>query len=457
MSIKEARRQFAIDRTDLAHQEPGQQVNPATKRAQAAKEAAAAQALAEDNAKRQATGVYPKNSFGDLMTQVYEHDVAMWKGGRDGITAGKFMSVMHRFVRCAESAEGPDGPGSFVRKDVRDVSVTDINDLRQRVLRSTNKLSRQGNKTALQQALRFVGSVMDEAIDRKLIEMTPVVEPKRKNAKRKTSASKSKHHPGVTTLPLLGRLVRSIMVESMPSRFDARDAMFLTLATAQRRYTIINMEWIEIRWDAAEWVIPREKMKRCGDEDQEAEDATDHIVPLSKQCMDLLTMRWKLREQGRRKSPFVFPSRTIANDRGPKACGMSNTMMSEMLNDGHELGLPSWKGIHSPHGSRTTFRTLAPQVFGDYITVDGLHFDTAIACEIQLAHTHGEAMKERTANMPGVYAKGDMLDQRRVIMQKWSDPLERLANEAEPEDHAQMRLAGERAMLQGPGPALLAA
>jgi len=128
-----------------------------------------------------------------------------------------------------------------------------------------------------------------------------------------------------------------------------------------------------------------------------------------------------------------------------------------MLNDGHEQGLPSWKGIHTPHGSRKTFRTLAPSVdvFGGMMQIDGKWFETAMACEVQLDHTHGEAMKERTANMPGVYDEGDMLTERRHLMQQWSDLLQKLLAESAPEGEGQMRLAGEKPALAGPqGPAL---
>jgi integrase len=250
----------------------------------------------------------------------------------------------------------------------------------------------------------------------------------------------------VVTLPLLGRVLRSIFAEQAPTRLDARDALLMVFLTVQRRDTVINMEWTEIDWQHREWRIPKDKMKKCGDVQAEH----DHVVPLPQMAIDLLTIRWAAREMGKRKSRFVFPSRTLTNDfdsvdakTGLKvaARGQSDTLMQELLNDNN------WKGIHTTHGTRTSFRTIVVKEFGDIIMVAGKAYMTHLLCEIQLAHMNGEKMKEITANMPGTYYENDALVERRALMDKWAELIAKLLTETGPEEIGFMR---EQAALAAP-------
>jgi hypothetical protein len=124
---------------------------------------------------------------------------------------------------------------------------------------------------------------------------------------------------------------------------------------------------------------------------------------------------------------------------------MSRTLIADMLND------HGFKGIHTMHGNRTSFRTMMPstgdEFLGKIATLNGKAFDVALACEVQIDHSHGEEMKAATANMPGVYARGDLLDERRFIVQHWNDLIERLCATALPEDSGDLRIAQERTAL----------
>jgi integrase len=54
------------------------------------------------------------------------------------------------------------------------------------------------------------------------------------------------------------------------------------------------MEWIEINWDEQQWEIPTEKMKM----------RAAHVVPLSRQALQILKEHQKLTGAGK----YVFPS-----------------------------------------------------------------------------------------------------------------------------------------------------
>jgi integrase len=439
VDIETARRNHEADVTALARMPHGQQVNPATVRQKALAEAQAAEALAIENARRSAEGETILGTFKDFAEQVYAQDAAGWKLDY----AAEYARVMAKSVYPIIGA-----------MPIAQVTSLHIADICKGVISKKTKLSTKGNLHAQQKVRRFLKAVFDEAFDQGVITAIPITEPRRA---KKVALPAPTERAAVTTLPLLGRLVRSVMMESKPSRFIARDAFFLTLATGQRRETIINARWEDIKWEYAEWHIPRWTVGTEAAREQhnviEAEMArirvrgamkgklldpnnAPHVVPLSRQVMEMLQALLARQIEANELDIFVFPSRSVKN-KGIR--GMSETLISEMLNDGQ------WKGKHTLHGCRTSFRTIMPSVLGDHFEIDGKFFDTHLACEVQIDHTHGAAMQKATANMPGTYYRGDMLEARRHLAQRWSDLIERLANETPAEESGYMRLAPEQA------------
>jgi integrase len=141
-------------------------------------------------------------------------------------------------------------------------------------------------------------------------------------------------------------------------------------------------EWADFDLDGAEWRFLVTKTH------------TDHIVPLSKQSLELLRELQPLTGRGR----FVFPS--ARSGERP----MSDNAILDAL---RRMGIP--KDEMSGHGFRAVARTILDEVLGvrpDFI-------------EHQLAHAvrdpNGRAYN-RTAHLP----------ERRKMMQQWSDYLDRL-------------------------------
>jgi len=151
--------------------------------------------------------------------------------------------------------------------------------------------------------------------------------------------------------------------------------------TFVRTNELIGAEWSEIQ-DRETWVIPGERMKR----------RIPHVVPLSRQVVTLLD---ELRTMTQEESPYV-----LASSRNPR-CPISNNTLLFAL---YRLG---YKGRMTGHG----FRAIASTA------LNGSRLWGADAIERQLAHRETDQVRE-------AYHRAEYLEERRRMMQWWSDHLE---------------------------------
>ena len=188
-------------------------------------------------------------------------------------------------------------------------------------------------------------------------------------AKRKISTVK--HHPAVP-------------VKDMPSFFKAlrsREGMaaraleFLTL-TAARSGEVRGAQWNEIDLTKKIWVIPAERMKA----------KREHRVPLSKQTIVLLKAL-----PTKNTGALIFPS----NKPTSKLSDMALTAVMRRM----EIEAV-------PHGLRSSFR--------DWVGEETA-FPREVA-EMALAHVVANATE-------GSYARGDLFEKRRTLMQEWGSYL----------------------------------
>ncbi|GAM57277.1 mobile element protein [Vibrio ishigakensis] len=91
--------------------------------------------------------------------------------------------------------------------------------------------------------------------------------------------------------PELLRLFESLELE----KDIYRDCVLLLLLTGQRKSTVLSMQWKEINRANRTWTIPTSKFK----------SKRPHVVPLSKEAMDILERRSQTATQG---EEFIFPS-----------------------------------------------------------------------------------------------------------------------------------------------------
>lgn len=164
----------------------------------------------------------------------------------------------------------------------------------------------------------------------------------------------------------------------------------LIMHTALRTSELRLAKWDEIQLEGKNpvWKIPGDRMK-MGD---------PHIVPLSKQALHLLKQIHKISGAGK----LVFPG-----DKNPDKAISYNTLRSVLMRIGY-------RGEATVHGFRGLFSTSANET--------GRFRPDVI--ERQLAHAPRDKVR-------GAYNHAEYLEERRLLLQWWSDRLENFKTPAD--------------------------
>jgi len=193
---------------------------------------------------------------------------------------------------------------------------------------------------------------------------------------------KKKRMAAITDPAKAGALLRAI--DGYDGSFIVKCAMRLAPLVFVRPGELRHAEWAEIDFDRAEWNIPAEKMKM----------KESHLVPLSKQAMDILRELEPLTAAGR----YVFPGgRSVARP-------LSNNAINAAL---RRMGFS--KEEMTAHGFRAMARTLLDEVL--HVRPDFI--------EHQLAHAVRDPLGR-------AYNRTSHLEERRKMMQHWADYLDSL-------------------------------
>jgi integrase len=171
-------------------------------------------------------------------------------------------------------------------------------------------------------------------------------------------------------------------------------ALEFCILNANRTAEVLNATWDEFDLMEGIWSIPARRMK-AGER---------HEIPLSKQSISLIEQQYELR-----MSAFIFPNRS--NGKSLSQAGMSS--VCKRMQKKRE-----WKDKYGKlitvHGFRGTFKTWTTEKTDtDWLTG-----------EMALAHK----IEDKSAR---TYHKGELIDKRRILMQKYSDyaygiPLEKI-------------------------------
>ena len=199
--------------------------------------------------------------------------------------------------------------------------------------------------------------------------------------------AEKKHYAAITDPAKLGELLRSI--HAYTGHPGTVAAMKLAPMVFLRPGELRAGEWAEIDLEAGEWRIPAARMKM----------GNDHIVPLSRQAVEILRSLHPITGHGR----FVFPS--LRTGERP----MSENTLNACL---RAMGYSN--EVHTAHGFRATARTIMDEVLGERVDL----------IEHQLAHAVKDAngrAYNRTAHLPA----------RRDMMQRWCDYLDKLRRGAD--------------------------
>lgn len=195
------------------------------------------------------------------------------------------------------------------------------------------------------------------------------------------SPVQTKHYAAITSPTDLGHLLLAIdAYQGEPAICHSlRILPYVFVRSGELRGAM----WEEIDLDAAEWIIPAERMKM----------RRPHVIPLARQVVKLLhSMRDYSGTQG-----LVFPS-SFSASRCISDMGLLNAL--------RRMGYG--KEVMTVHGFRTTASTLLneQEYNRDWI-------------EAQLAHAERNAIRD-------AYNRAEYLPERRRMMQEWADYLDSL-------------------------------
>jgi integrase len=151
----------------------------------------------------------------------------------------------------------------------------------------------------------------------------------------------------------------------------------MLILTASRSGEVRGMRRSEIDWEAKIWTVPPERMK----------GGNEHVVPLSRQALDLLQRM----ETIRTKSGLVFEGIY----KGKPLDATSLLKLVRRLSPGATV-----------HGARSSFR--------DFCGTHGVERELA---ERSLAHRFGNEVE-------AAYARSTLVERRRVVMQQWAEFLD---------------------------------
>jgi integrase len=204
------------------------------------------------------------------------------------------------------------------------------------------------------------------------------------------SKRKVRHHASIVDPKEVAGLLRAI--DGYGGTYVVKAAFKLAPLLFLRPGELRNAEWSEFDLDSAEWNIPIERMK-LRQQSKEARKGEKHLVPLSRQAVNILSQLKKLTGN----SKYVFPNaRSIARP-------MSNEAINAAL---ERMG---YKGEMTGHGFRAMARTILDEVLD--VPPDII--------EHQLAH----AVKDPLGR---AYNRTTKLPQRKEMMQLWADYLDGL-------------------------------
>ncbi len=190
----------------------------------------------------------------------------------------------------------------------------------------------------------------------------------------------------------VGKLLRSI--DEHKNRWTVPVSMALQLAPycAVRPSELLEAKWTEFNLDAAEWIIPSERMKV----------GRPHLVPLPRQAVELFKKMYAFS----RTKEWVFPS-TSSIGAGKPVSSMA------LIQAFRKMGYTAENGNRFvTHAFRGLFSTTAYNILGA----------SSLAVELQLAHVEQNKVK-------AAYHKTSLrtaLAERRALLQQYADYLDEL-------------------------------
>ena len=245
-----------------------------------------------------------------------------------------------------------------------------------RFVAMAKKIEARGALDIAKRALQTCGQIMRYAVAHGIIERNPAADVKPGDVLK----SRRKENYARIDGKELPELLRKMQVyDGAP---HTRQALQLIALTFVRTSELIEAVWTEVDLEAAEWRIPKERMKM----------RTPHVVPLSTQAVDALRCLKEIRNG----SAYVFPG-----DRDAEKPMSNNTILKALERMGYKHRMTG-------HGFRGIASTLLHELGWPHEHI-----------ELQLAH-------QERSQVSASYNWATYLPERRKMMQAWANHLDAL-------------------------------
>jgi integrase len=256
------------------------------------------------------------------------------------------------------------------------------------ILEALRSIEEQGKHETAHRIRQRIGEIFRFAVAADRAEVDPTA-----TLKGQLKTTPTRHRSAITNPEEVGKLLKAI--DAYGGHATTRAALKLAPLLFLRPGELRNADWSEIDLDNATWIVPGKRMKGT-QKAKRAGQVPDHIAPLSKQAVSIL----KELKATTGHQNLVFES--VRRGR-PLSENTINVALKSMGYDGSTM---------VGHGFRATASTLLHE----------LGWQPEII-ELQLAH------KQRN-QVAAAYNRSARLEERREMMQAWSDYLFKLASKS---------------------------
>ena len=330
-------------------------------------------------------GGYPKVSLGQARKRASDNREAVGNG-KDPV-AEKRRPLMPTFSEAAHSVHEANKPrwrnGSHTRAWIQTLE-------RHAFPRIGNKHIDTIGRTDVLSVLTPIWSAKPETARRVRQRMRTIFRWAMANELIETNPAGEAIDGALPSMPKVKAHLRALPYQEVGPALETVDASQMSLAskhclkflilTAARSGEARGATWDEIDLEGAAWTIPGSRMKA----------GVEHRVPISYQALDALMLAQHLEDGSRLCSPSPLRQGKM----------LSDMTMTKIL---RSTGLADQATVH---GFRTSFKTW---------TMEQTDTPWAVG-EAALAHQLGGSVEQ-------AYARSDLFDRRRTLMQQWADYL----------------------------------
>ncbi|MDZ7641646.1 MAG: integrase arm-type DNA-binding domain-containing protein [Desulfurivibrio sp.] len=351
--------------------------------------------------KRLAFGVYPEVSLKEARDKRDEARALLAQGVDPGeirkatketpSTEGTFEAVAREWhARFANSWSATHRQKLLRRLELYVfpwVGARPLNEITaQELLAALRHTEADGRVETAHRALQVCGQVFSYAVQTGRAERNPAAD-----LKGAIPPPSTRNMGAITDPEKVGLLLQAI--DGYPGHFVTRCALQLAPLFFLRPGELRKSEWSEIHFDRQELRIPIERMKRRQKEKDARKGELGHIVPLSRQALEILQELYPLTGDGR----FLFPG-LRSKDRAICDAALVNSLR-RLGYAGEEMTV---------HGFRHLASTLLHEMGWPSHII-----------EKQLDHADRNRIR-------AVYNQAEYLKERHKMMQTWADYLDQL-------------------------------